>query len=53
VRSRVPFTSEEKREIVERVSKAVIAVEAELLRSATYTVLTRRRAASRRPAAGR
>jgi 4-oxalocrotonate tautomerase len=34
------FTPEEKRELVERVSEAVIAVEGEPLRPVTHTVIT-------------
>lgn len=34
------FTPEEKREMVERVSEAVIAVEGEGLRPSTHTVIT-------------
>lgn len=34
------FTPEEKRELVERVSEAVIAVEGEALRPVTHTALT-------------
>ena len=34
------FTPEEKREMVERVSEAVIAVEGEPLRPSTHTVIT-------------
>jgi 4-oxalocrotonate tautomerase len=34
------FTAEEKRELVERVSEAVIAVEGEALRPVTHTALT-------------
>jgi 4-oxalocrotonate tautomerase len=34
------FTAEEKREMVERVSEAVIAVEGEALRPVTHTVIT-------------
>jgi 4-oxalocrotonate tautomerase len=34
------FTAEEKREMVERVSEAVIAVEGEALRPVTHTAIT-------------
>lgn len=34
------FTAEEKRELVERVSEAVIAVEGEALRPVTHTAIT-------------
>jgi 4-oxalocrotonate tautomerase len=47
------FTDEEKREMVERVTEALIEIRGEPLRSATHTLVPRPRVADGRSADGR